>query len=236
MRVIIVGAGPTGAALSWLLARRGIEVVLVEREVTLDRLFRGEAMMPSGVDALEQMGLEAGLAGIPQRTCEVMEFYVDRLRMLRFAGPDVSGPNAMRIVSQPDLLERLIAEAGRFPGFTFERGVSVRGFSRTVSGAVEVRGQRNSESLRLEADYLIGADGRASMVRKRAGLSIDSLAPGWDVVWYSAPLPADLDARPRFMGFSTHNQQVVLYPSWDGRMRLGWLVRAGEYQELRDLG
>ena len=236
MRVIVVGAGPTGAALSWLLARRGIEVVLVEREATLDRVFRGEALMPSGVDALEQMGLEAGLAGIPQRTCEVMEFYVDGLRMFRFAGPEVSGPNAMRIVSQADLLERLIAEAGHFPGFTFERDLRVRDFSRLESGALEVRAQRGSEALLLEADYLIGADGRASMVRKRAGLSLDSLAPGWGVVWYSVPLPADLEERPRFMAFSTREQQVVLYPSWDGRMRLGWLVREGSYREIRGLG
>ena len=56
-RIVIVGAGPTGTALSYLLARRGIEVVLLERETDFDRLFRGEGMMPCGIDALAQMGL-----------------------------------------------------------------------------------------------------------------------------------------------------------------------------------
>lgn len=52
MRVLIVGAGPTGVALSLLLARRGIHVVLLDREGNFERVFRGEALMPSGVEAI----------------------------------------------------------------------------------------------------------------------------------------------------------------------------------------
>jgi 2-polyprenyl-6-methoxyphenol hydroxylase-like FAD-dependent oxidoreductase len=55
--IVVVGAGPAGAALSLLLARRGIAVTLVERERDFARAFRGEALMPTGLDALGAMGL-----------------------------------------------------------------------------------------------------------------------------------------------------------------------------------
>jgi 2-polyprenyl-6-methoxyphenol hydroxylase-like FAD-dependent oxidoreductase len=63
--VVIVGAGPAGAALSFLLARRGIGVTLVERQTDFTREFRGEALMPTGVEAIRQMGLGAGLDALP---------------------------------------------------------------------------------------------------------------------------------------------------------------------------
>ncbi|HEY9889444.1 MAG TPA: FAD-dependent oxidoreductase, partial [Candidatus Obscuribacterales bacterium] len=66
-QVIIVGAGPAGVATAFLLAQRGIQVKLFEQEPTFDRVFRGEGLMPSGVAALTQMGLEDCLAAIPTR-------------------------------------------------------------------------------------------------------------------------------------------------------------------------
>jgi 2-polyprenyl-6-methoxyphenol hydroxylase-like FAD-dependent oxidoreductase len=77
MRVLISGAGPTGCALAYLLARRGLDVVLLERETTFDRVFRGEALMPSGVDAIAQMGLQEPFRQLPQRQVECMELFVE---------------------------------------------------------------------------------------------------------------------------------------------------------------
>jgi FAD binding domain len=53
--VLIVGAGPAGAALAYLLARRGVAVTLLEKHLDFARAFRGEGLQPSGVDALVQM-------------------------------------------------------------------------------------------------------------------------------------------------------------------------------------
>ncbi|MEO1740780.1 MAG: FAD-dependent oxidoreductase, partial [Cyanobacteria bacterium J06629_9] len=58
MKVIIVGAGPAGATLALLLARADVQVTLVEQTNDFDRVFRGEGLMPAGVDALFQMGLD----------------------------------------------------------------------------------------------------------------------------------------------------------------------------------
>ena len=56
-KIIIVGAGPTGITLAWLLTQAGIAVTLIEAAPDFSRTFRGEGLMPSGLDALEQMGL-----------------------------------------------------------------------------------------------------------------------------------------------------------------------------------
>ena len=63
--VLIVGAGPAGASLAHLLAHRGVDVTLLERRRDFEREFRGEVLMPSGVEALEQMGLAQPLTAVP---------------------------------------------------------------------------------------------------------------------------------------------------------------------------
>ena len=82
-RILIVGAGPTGASLALLLARRGIDVVLIERESNLHRIFRGEGMMPSCIEALAQMGLREKIEQLPHRKLGRWEYYLSQKHPLR---------------------------------------------------------------------------------------------------------------------------------------------------------
>ena len=74
-RVVIVGAGPAGSTLAYLLARRGVEVVLLERHPDFGRTFRGDGLQPSGVDAFDQMGLGDRLRQLPQAVVKAIELY-----------------------------------------------------------------------------------------------------------------------------------------------------------------
>lgn len=226
MRILIVGAGPTGAALSFLLARHGIDIVLLERETDFDRVFRGEALMPSGVEAIEQMGLRAQFDQLPKRVVECMEFYVDGDRVVRADWPEISGPNAAHIVSQPALLEMLTRAAGAHPGFELWMGTLVRDVAVTGDGA-KLLVQRGGVEQELRGDFVVGADGRSSMVRARAGLSLERLPFPFDVAWFSLPLPSDQSADPRFVAYSRDGRSVGLYPSWDERLRVGLNVPMG---------
>ena len=76
--VAIAGAGPAGAALAHVLARTGNQVTLVERQRDFAREFRGEVLMPSGVDVLHQLGLGEAFARVPQRIPQGVELYRDR--------------------------------------------------------------------------------------------------------------------------------------------------------------
>ncbi len=74
-RVVIVGAGPAGAALAYLLARRGVEVTLLERHSGFERTFRGDGLQPSGIDAFDQMGLGDRLRRLPQAIVKTIDVY-----------------------------------------------------------------------------------------------------------------------------------------------------------------
>ncbi|MGH7822051.1 MAG: FAD-dependent oxidoreductase, partial [Candidatus Binatia bacterium] len=113
-RVVIVGAGPGGAATALLLARAGVGVTLVEREIGFDRVFRGEGLMPSGVDALFEMGLRDLLGSIPSRKLESWDIYIDGEEIFSVPEPmEELGDRAVRVIPQPEFLSRLVAEAAR---------------------------------------------------------------------------------------------------------------------------
>ena len=232
-RILVAGAGPAGAALSLLLARRGVEVVLVEREASFERVFRGEALMPSGLDALRQLGLGAALDALPQIAVPCMELYVEGERILRADWPELAGPNAARAVSQPALIGLLVERAAAAGACELRAGTSVVGLDMAPSHVnVTLRSATGQTTLR--ADAIVGADGRSSTVRALAGLKLRrSEFPG-HVAWLSLPAPETQRTDPRFQAFRRGDQSVILYPSWDGRIRVGVNLIAGETDSRKE--
>ena len=129
--VVIVGAGPAGASTALLLARNGIAVTMLERERDLERVFRGEGLMPTGLDALYQMGLREKLDSLPWRHLECWEIYLDGQLAMSIPEPTAAlGDLALRVISQSHLLGLLISEASRYSHFKFLGGYTVRDLTR----------------------------------------------------------------------------------------------------------
>ncbi len=233
-QVVIVGAGPAGASLAYLLARRGIGVTLLERQTDFAREFRGEGLMPSGVEALGAMGLGAALDALPQTRIETLDVFRGARRLLRIAPRDLGAPGP-RIVSQPALLEMLVGEAGRFPGFRLERGVTVRELLRDGGRVAGVRVDAATGSQEVRGDLVIGADGRASVLRARAGLRAEQAEQAFDIVWCKVAQPAFLD-RATARVYLGHRHFALLFPSYDGRLQIGWVIDKGSFGDLRRLG
>ncbi|HKV48550.1 MAG TPA: FAD-dependent monooxygenase, partial [Candidatus Acidoferrales bacterium] len=172
MHVLIIGAGPTGAALSFLLARRGVDVELLEREERLDRIFRGEALMPGGVEAIEQMGLAENFNLLPRRTIECAELFIGGTRIIRADWPEVAGKNAAQVVSQPALIEMFIDAARQYSNFKLRMGATIRDV-RVTDRSVEAEVQSDNGPSVVRGDVIVGADGRGSLVRSRLGLKLE---------------------------------------------------------------
>jgi 2-polyprenyl-6-methoxyphenol hydroxylase-like FAD-dependent oxidoreductase len=236
-RVVVCGAGPAGASLAYLLARRGIDVALVERQRDFAREFRGEAVMPSGRDAFRQMGLEADFERLAQaRPTRVRLYRKGRFRV-EFSAEDQGLEDLLpRVVSQPEMLEMLVDRCSAFPCFRLLRGGLVTELlweGGRVAG-VQVRGETDET---LRADLVIGADGRGSAVRRKSGLAEDHDVERFDVVWFKVP-------RPRFLEHPDHTALVFLgighlmlgFPSYDGRLQMAWIIEKGTFGDLRRCG
>ena len=232
MRVAIVGAGPAGAALAYLLARRGIEVALVERQSDFAREFRGEGLMPGGVDALRQMGLGAELDALPQSHMQKLEVFLNGRRELVLDIPALAGEIPLpRFVSQPALLEMLVAQAAKFPGFELLRGVTVRDLLHVGERVAGVRVDGDEGVREVHADYVIGCDGRASVVRKRAGLERPRESQSFDIVWCKLPLPDFMHGVAR--GCVGRGHFVICFESPEGGLQLGWAIDKGTFGDIR---
>ena len=169
--VVICGAGPGGAALAYLLARRGIDVSLVERQKDFAREFRGEAIMPSGRDAFRQMGLEADFDALSHSEPRRLRLHRNGRVVLELSAEGRGLDDVLpRVVSQPEMLEMLVARASAFPNFRFLRGASVSDLVDEQGRAVGVRLRGESDEV-IRADLVVGCDGRGSIVRRRAGLA-----------------------------------------------------------------
>ena len=218
MGVVIVGAGPAGAALALLLARNGVDVTLLERETNFERVFRGEGLMPSGVDALLQMGLGGMLTSLPSRLLESWDLFVEGREIMRVPEPyEELGERAMRIIPQAQFLERIVEEASKHSSFNFVRGAKVRDLlikDDQVAGVVLRTGEGDRE---IRAELVVGCDGRGSLNRTRGGLEPKLLPGQYDVLWFKMPAPERLREHRRMMMYASNAAMGASYTSWDAR-------------------
>ena len=222
-QVVIVGAGPTGATLALLLVKRGIRTTLIEAAKDSYRVFRGEGLMPSGLDAIAQMGLSPMLESIPHRQIDAWEFILGDRQLFRVDEP-IGSNQPCTLVSQPPLLEALIAEAQLHPEFEFISGVPVKDL---LWNGDRISGVKLADGREISATLVIGTDGRNSIVRQRAGLDLVTQEKSIDVLWFK------LAAHPRFVAdnvfYSILNNGSgfsVFHGAEDGKLHLAWVLEA----------
>jgi 2-polyprenyl-6-methoxyphenol hydroxylase-like FAD-dependent oxidoreductase len=224
-QVVIVGAGPTGAALALLLVKRGIAVTLVEAAKDAYRVFRGEALMPSGLDAIAQMGLSTMLEGVPHRQIDAWEFVVGDRQLFRVDEP-MGSNRPCTLVSQPPLLETLISEAQLHPEFKFIPGVPVKDLLYSND---RIAGVKLGDGREIPAALVIGTDGRNSVVRQRAELELVKQQNSIDVLWFK------LAAHPRFVADNVFYSILnggsgfsVFHGAESGKLHLAWVLSADD--------
>lgn len=229
-QVVIVGAGPTGATLALLLVKRGIAVTLIEAAKDSYRVFRGEGLMPSGLDAIAQMGLSPMLERVPHRQIDAWEFIVGDRQLFRVDEP-MGSNRPCTLVSQPPLLEALITEAQLHPEFEFISGVPVKDLLYNDDRA---SGVKLADGREISAALVIGTDGRNSVVRQRAGLELVKQQKSIDVLWFK------LAAHPKFVAdnvfYSILNNGSgfsVFHGAEDGKLHLAWVLSADDQTDRK---
>jgi 2-polyprenyl-6-methoxyphenol hydroxylase-like FAD-dependent oxidoreductase len=218
-QVVIIGAGPTGLTLAMLLARQGITVKLVEVSRNFRRTFRGEALMPSGLDAIEQMGLSEIVARIPHRPLDAWEFLIENRSIFRVDEPMEAGGQPCTLISQPAFLEAVLAEASACPSFEFIDGTGVRDL---VWQDERVVGVTLGDSREIAADLVIGADGRNSIVRQQANLALTTSSASFDILWFKLASSPQLESENVFYSILASQAAFGLFRGSEGNLQVGW--------------
>jgi 2-polyprenyl-6-methoxyphenol hydroxylase-like FAD-dependent oxidoreductase len=223
-QVAIVGAGPTGTTLALLLAQLGIQVKLIEAASNFRRTFRGEALMPSGLEAIEQMGLADLVAQIPHRPLDAWAFHIENRQIFQVQEPLTADGRPCTLISQADFLAGAIDRASKYPAFELVQGSAVR---QLLQSADRVTGVQLADGREIVADLVIGADGRNSVVRQQANLSLQVAPQDFDILWFKLPYSQELDANPLFAQNIFHSilqgrHAFGLFRGATGDLQIGW--------------
>jgi 2-polyprenyl-6-methoxyphenol hydroxylase-like FAD-dependent oxidoreductase len=181
----IAGGGPAGMMLGYLLARAGVKVLVLEKHGDFLRDFRGDTIHPSTLEVMYELGLLEKFLRLPHQ--EVYELNAQVGQMQLTVADFRYLPTRCRFIAlmpQWDFLNFLAQQAAAYPSFSLrmeaemsdlieESGRVVGVHAKTPNGAVEVR-----------ADLIVGADGRNSIVREKAGLTVNDLGAPIDVLWF----------------------------------------------------
>src|SRR5262245_61043112 len=220
-------------ALAYLLARRGVGVTVLETHLDFARVFRGEGLQRSGIDAFRQMGLGEQFDRLPHSELRTIELYSDRRLIVR-TDAAAFGRRQTRVVPQPALLQLLADEAGKHPGFRLEVGVSVRDLLREDGRVVGVRASAADGPREYRADLVVGADGRHAATRKHSGLpELAGPQEAYDILCLKVPYPDAYPDRTTFLMARAGNRAGLAHPRADGQLQIGLVILKGEFTALR---
>jgi len=221
--VVIAGAGPAGVALALLLARRGVPITLVEASPSPARQFRGEALMPSGLAALAAMGLLPLPESIAQRPLSGWGFWANGQELFQVAEP-LGSDHPCTLVDQEALLDWLLQQVRALSGTRVLIGRPIRA---PLLDGERVVGVELDDGTQVRAELVVACDGRASLLRQKAGLNLHRLGAAIDVRWFrltgAAATPLSQWLRGQFVTVLGGGDSFALYASVYGGVQLGWL-------------
>ncbi len=185
VRCCIAGGGPAGIMLGLLLARAGVDVLVLEKHADFLRDFRGDTIHPSTLEVMHELELLEGLLKLPHQKAPRLNAQFGNLALT--IADFTHLPTHCRFIAfmpQWDFLNFLAERGARYPTFTLRMRAEVTGLIEEAGGVVGLHATTPDGPLEVRATLVVGADGRHSVVRAKAGLKIDEFGAPMDVLWF----------------------------------------------------
>jgi 2-polyprenyl-6-methoxyphenol hydroxylase-like FAD-dependent oxidoreductase len=184
----IAGGGPAGMMLGFLLARAGVDVVVLEKHADFFRDFRGDTIHPSTLELMYELGLLDEFLMLPHQKLDRLAVQVgdERVRMIDLTHLPTHC-KYIALMPQWDFLNFLAAHGKRYKGFDLRMQADATGLIEEGGRVVGLRARTPDGELTIRADLVVGADGRHSTVRAAAGFKSDDYGAPMDVLWFRLP-------------------------------------------------
>jgi 2-polyprenyl-6-methoxyphenol hydroxylase-like FAD-dependent oxidoreductase len=230
----IAGGGPAGMMLGLLLARAGVDVLVLEKHADFLRDFRGDTIHPSTLEVMHELGLLDDLQKLPhQRVPQLTGYFGERaLTIADFSHLPVRCPYLV-LMPQWDFLDFLAAHASRHPAFELRMQTEVTGLLEEDGRVVGLTATTPDGPLEVRANLVIGADGRHSVVRAQADLQVSELGAPMDVLWFGLPRrPTDPETS---MGRFDVGRIFITLNRGD-YWQCGFVIPKGSVEQIREKG
>ncbi|HKF72511.1 MAG TPA: FAD-dependent oxidoreductase [Stellaceae bacterium] len=181
----IAGGGPAGMMLGVLLARAGVEVVVLEKHADFLRDFRGDTVHPSSLQVIHELRWLEEFLRLPHQEARSLSAQIgeETVTIADFTHlPTRCG--FIALMPQWDFLNFLAEKGARYPGFKLLMRAEVSNIVEDAGRVVGLRATARDGPLDVRADLIVGADGRTSVVRERAKLAVRAFGAPMDVLWF----------------------------------------------------
>lgn len=231
----IAGGGPAGLLLGYLLARAGVDVVVLEKHANFLRDFRGDTIHPSTLTVLDDLGLLGAFLALPHQEVRELtgDVYGESVTIADFTHLDSPRP-FMVLIPQWDFLDFIADQARALPNFSLRLGAKALGVIEDRGAVVGVNVQATDGSFSLHADLTVAADGRHSTLRASAGLTSEDLGAPIDVLWFRLPRDPARD-RSQTGGFIRPGAMLVTL-NRDDYWQCAFVIPKGSLERLQTQG
>ncbi|MGH7231032.1 MAG: FAD-dependent oxidoreductase [Nitrospiraceae bacterium] len=234
VRCCVAGGGPAGIMLGLLLARAGVDVLVLEKHADFLRDFRDDTIHPSTLEVMYELGLLNDLLKLPHQKAPRLNGQVGDLALT--VADFTHLPTHCRFIAfmpQWDFLNFLAERGARYPTFKLRMRAEVTGLIEEAGCVVGVRAMTSEGPLEIRARLVVGADGRHSVVRANAGLKVDELGAPMDVLWFRLSRRSG-DPEETMGRFDIGRIFIMIYRG--EHWQCGFVIPKGSLQQLQERG